>query len=201
MLPAAASCRCCVLLPLLLLLLLCRTRLRLGMGSKFTETAYATLGMERSSFTTEKLRRQYRLLALRWHPDRNRGNEAAAAEQFRRLQDAYEILVDTNRRRFYDLELERGGAVAERDRVVGRIRHLKHEAATARRDASRAGDDAARREEAARAASTEAVSARTKAEAALATSEAAEDAAEAKLEAVLRGLEQVEPGSSGVKAE
>lgn len=69
--------------------------------------------------------------------------------------------------RYQALELERGGAVAERDRVVGRIRHLEHEAATARRDASRAGDDAARREEAARAASTEAVSARRDADVAL----------------------------------
>ena len=69
---------------------------------------YAILGLERGTPLDEKaLKKQYRALALRWHPDRNHGNEAAAEEQFKRISQAYEILSDPAKRAEYDAELNR----------------------------------------------------------------------------------------------
>ena len=67
---------------------------------------YAALGLDRD-FSLEQLRKRYRALALRWHPDRNRGNEAYAAEKFRMVQEAFEVLCDARSRRVYDVELVR----------------------------------------------------------------------------------------------
>ena len=48
--------------------------------------------------------KRYRKLALKYHPDRNRGDgQAEAAEKFRAVSDAYAVLSDPNRRRQYDL--------------------------------------------------------------------------------------------------
>jgi curved DNA-binding protein CbpA len=46
----------------------------------------------------------YRNLAKRFHPDRNKGSEAAA-ELFRQVNDAYRILSDPTRRAQYDIKL------------------------------------------------------------------------------------------------
>lgn len=43
---------------------------------------------------TRALRHRYRRLALRWHPDKNPGNEAEATVQFRIVSEAYEVLSD-----------------------------------------------------------------------------------------------------------
>lgn len=66
---------------------------------------YATLGLDRRNFDEKALKKQYRVLALKWHPDRNIGNEAAAAEKFKELQEAFEVLSDPKQRAAYDLEL------------------------------------------------------------------------------------------------
>ena len=49
---------------------------------------YAVLGLHPREFSPELLKKQYRALALRWHPDRNRGSEEAAAEKFKEIQGA-----------------------------------------------------------------------------------------------------------------
>ena len=43
-------------------------------------------------FGTEDVRRQYRELAKRWHPDKNPGNEVQAAQEFRKVVAATELL-------------------------------------------------------------------------------------------------------------
>ena len=63
---------------------------------------YALLGLIERNFTPAQLKRQYRALALRWHPDRNRGNEEAATAKFKQLQEAFEVLSDPDQRRAYD---------------------------------------------------------------------------------------------------
>jgi DnaJ domain len=50
-------------------------------------------------------------LALKYHPDRNRGN-AEAADVFKSISEAYGVLNDPNRRRQYDLSLALPGAGA-----------------------------------------------------------------------------------------
>ena len=68
---------------------------------------YALLGLSPETFSEAVLRKQYHALAKRWHPDRNRGNEAVAAEKFKEVQEAFSTLSDPDARAAYDMELFR----------------------------------------------------------------------------------------------
>jgi molecular chaperone DnaJ len=61
---------------------------------------YIVLGVNREA-TTADIKRAYRRLARRFHPDINPGDREAAA-RFRQIVDAYETLIDPDRRRRYD---------------------------------------------------------------------------------------------------
>jgi molecular chaperone DnaJ len=61
---------------------------------------YILLGLKREA-TTAEIKRAYRRLARRFHPDINPGDREAAA-RFRQIVDAYETLIDPDRRRRYD---------------------------------------------------------------------------------------------------
>jgi molecular chaperone DnaJ len=61
---------------------------------------YLVLGVERGASPNE-IKRAYKRLARKFHPDINPGDRAAAA-QFRQIADAYETLSDPERRRRYD---------------------------------------------------------------------------------------------------
>lgn len=53
------------------------------------------------------IKRAYRVAALRWHPDKNRGDdEAEASERFKGVQHAYEVLSDPHERAWYDSHRE-----------------------------------------------------------------------------------------------
>ncbi|MCS7153774.1 MAG: molecular chaperone DnaJ [Bacteroidia bacterium] len=62
---------------------------------------YATLGVSRDA-DLETIKRAYRQLALKYHPDRNPGNKEAE-ERFKEISEAYEVLSDPEKRRQYDL--------------------------------------------------------------------------------------------------
>ena len=64
---------------------------------------YAVLGLTRA-FDEQQLKRQYRLLALKYHPDRNRGDEDEASRHFKLIAEAHAVLGDPKARRAYDLE-------------------------------------------------------------------------------------------------
>ena len=61
---------------------------------------YEVLGVERNA-DTEEIKKAYRQLALKYHPDRN-PNDKAAEEKFKELGHAYEILSDPQTRAAYD---------------------------------------------------------------------------------------------------
>jgi curved DNA-binding protein CbpA len=61
---------------------------------------HATLGVAPGA-SEEEIRRAYRRLALRWHPDRNPG-DPGAAERFRAISEAYAVLIDPVRRRAWE---------------------------------------------------------------------------------------------------
>src|SRR5438094_5280774 len=61
---------------------------------------YIVLGIERAA-TIGDIKRAYKRLARRFHPDINPGDRMAAA-QFRQIAEAYETLSDPDRRRRYD---------------------------------------------------------------------------------------------------
>src|SRR3954469_17232474 len=67
---------------------------------------YLLLGVERAA-TPGDIKRAYKRLARRYHPDINPGDRAAA-QQFRQIAEAYETLSDPDRRQRYDT----GGASA-----------------------------------------------------------------------------------------
>lgn len=60
---------------------------------------YDVLGVERHA-SAEDLKRAYRRLAMEYHPDRNSG--ADAAERFKEVNRAYEVLSDAEKRAAYD---------------------------------------------------------------------------------------------------
>ncbi|KAH6930432.1 hypothetical protein HPB50_013497 [Hyalomma asiaticum] len=58
--------------------------------------------------SSEEIRRAYRQLALKWHPDKNPGNKAKAQARSNKISEAYEVLSDESKRRHYDLHGRRG---------------------------------------------------------------------------------------------
>jgi molecular chaperone DnaJ len=63
---------------------------------------YEVLGVNRDAGEDE-IRKAYRKLAMKHHPDRNQGEAAKAAEEkFKEVKEAYEILSDANKRAAYD---------------------------------------------------------------------------------------------------
>lgn len=64
------------------------------------ESLYLTLGIDRDA-TSEQIRRAYRKLALRHHPDKNPG-DPTAAERFGEISHAYNVLSDGEKRAIYD---------------------------------------------------------------------------------------------------
>ena len=61
---------------------------------------YATLGVSRSA-KAEEIRKAYKRLARKYHPDVNPGNKGAE-EKFKEISQAYEILGDEKKRQVYD---------------------------------------------------------------------------------------------------
>ncbi len=61
---------------------------------------YEVLGVSRT-VTDDELKKAYRKLALKFHPDKNPGDRAAE-EQFKELSEAYQVLCDAERRAAYD---------------------------------------------------------------------------------------------------
>src|SRR5688572_3554672 len=61
---------------------------------------YEVLGVERNS-AVEEIKKAYRKLAVKYHPDKNPGDKVAE-EKFKELGEAYEALSDPQRRAAYD---------------------------------------------------------------------------------------------------
>jgi molecular chaperone DnaJ len=62
---------------------------------------YQVLGVSRTA-SDDDIKKAYRKLALKLHPDRNPDNHREAEEQFKELVEAYQVLADPERRNLYD---------------------------------------------------------------------------------------------------
>ena len=61
---------------------------------------YDTLGVKKGA-SEEEIKKAYRKLARKWHPDANAG-DSQAEERFKEIQEAYSVLSDADKRRQYD---------------------------------------------------------------------------------------------------
>ena len=66
---------------------------------------YSILGISRSA-TEDEIKKAYRKLALKYHPDKNKSPEAE--EKFKLIAEAYEVLSDKKKRDIYDQFGEEG---------------------------------------------------------------------------------------------
>ena len=70
------------------------------MSARHPRDPYETLGVSRSA-AVEEIKTSYRKLAMKYHPDRNPGN-AEAEESFKEVSQAYDILIDADKRAAFD---------------------------------------------------------------------------------------------------
>ena len=63
-------------------------------------TLYDTLGVKKGA-SADEIKKAYRKLAAQYHPDKNPG-DASAEEKFKEVQNAYDVLSDTEKRKQYD---------------------------------------------------------------------------------------------------
>jgi curved DNA-binding protein len=61
---------------------------------------YSILGVAKNS-TPEAIKKQYRKLAMEYHPDQNK-EDKEAEEKFKRINEAYAVLSDPKKRKQYD---------------------------------------------------------------------------------------------------
>ncbi len=64
------------------------------------EDYYKLLGLDKEA-TAEDIKKAYRKLALKWHPDKNPNNKAAE-EKFKKISEAYAVLSDPKKKEEYD---------------------------------------------------------------------------------------------------
>jgi molecular chaperone DnaJ len=74
---------------------------------------YEVLGVAKSA-DGEEIKRSYRRLAMKYHPDRAEGDKAEAEARFKECAEAYEVLSDPAKRKRYD-QFGHGGVAGQHD--------------------------------------------------------------------------------------
>ncbi|XP_076460936.1 dnaJ homolog subfamily B member 6-like isoform X2 [Babylonia areolata] len=71
-------------------------------ASKKDMSYYDILGVERNA-SEKDIKKAYRRLALKWHPDKNPNNKDEAEKKFKEISEAYDVLSDKKKREVYDM--------------------------------------------------------------------------------------------------
>src|SRR3990170_3353499 len=62
---------------------------------------YDILGVTKNS-SADEIKKAYRKQALEWHPDRHKDDKEAAERRFKEINEAYQVLSDSQKRQAYD---------------------------------------------------------------------------------------------------
>jgi len=62
---------------------------------------YEILGLQKNADESE-IKKAYRKMAVKWHPDKNPDNKEESEKQFKKIGEAYEILSDPEKKQIYD---------------------------------------------------------------------------------------------------
>ncbi|XP_027062161.1 dnaJ homolog subfamily B member 1-like [Coffea eugenioides] len=68
---------------------------------------YKILGVDKKA-TDDDMKKAYRKLAMKWHPDKNPNNKKDAEAKFKQISEAYDVLSDPQKRAVYDQYGEEG---------------------------------------------------------------------------------------------
>jgi DnaJ-class molecular chaperone len=72
-----------------------------------SQNYYDVLGIQKSA-TEDEIKKAYRKLAVKWHPDKNPDNKDEAEKRFKQISEAYQALSDPKKREIYDTYGEEG---------------------------------------------------------------------------------------------
>ena len=59
---------------------------------------YKVLGISKNA-SSDEIKKSYRKLAMKYHPDKNKNNKDEASEKFKKISEAYDVLSDNEKKR------------------------------------------------------------------------------------------------------
>ena len=71
------------------------------------EDYYKILGVKRNA-SKQEIKKAFKKLSLKYHPDKNKDNPKRAKEMFIKIANAYEVISDDEKRKIYDQYGEEG---------------------------------------------------------------------------------------------
>ena len=86
--------------------------------SKCGEDYYKLLGVKRNA-SKQEIKKAFKKLSLKYHPDKNKDNPEKAKEKFIKIANAYEVLSDDEKRKIYDQYGEEGVKANEQGGAQG----------------------------------------------------------------------------------
>ena len=82
------------------------------------EDYYKILGVKRNA-SKQEIKKAFKKLSLKWHPDKNKKNPKKAKEMFIKIANAYEVLSNDEKRKIYDQYGEEGVKQSEQGGGTG----------------------------------------------------------------------------------